>query len=149
SPRQRTHPTIHFAIRCPSALHTEAERKACACASITELSTSRPSRTNTRFHESMTCLTSFNYRKACACASITGIFKTRHAVWILADKNGGPLHSQNCLLNSVQVVRVSGNAVRTNQHTSNIPTRNEPHSRPTWMNVWRCTWMTSSSTRAT
>ncbi|GJP52893.1 hypothetical protein CLOM_g12056, partial [Closterium sp. NIES-68] len=33
--------------------------EACACASTTELSTSRPSRTNTRFHESMTCLTSF------------------------------------------------------------------------------------------
>ncbi|GJP34764.1 hypothetical protein CLOM_g19193 [Closterium sp. NIES-68] len=33
--------------------------EACACASITQLSTSRPSRTNTQSHESMTCLTSF------------------------------------------------------------------------------------------
>ncbi|GJP52879.1 hypothetical protein CLOM_g11965 [Closterium sp. NIES-68] len=27
SPRQRTHMTIHFAIRCPSTLHTETGRK--------------------------------------------------------------------------------------------------------------------------
>ncbi|GJP29248.1 hypothetical protein CLOM_g22337, partial [Closterium sp. NIES-68] len=27
SPRQRTHPTIHFAIQCPGALHTETGRK--------------------------------------------------------------------------------------------------------------------------
>ncbi|GJP43321.1 hypothetical protein CLOM_g2798, partial [Closterium sp. NIES-68] len=27
SPRKRTHPTIHFAIRCPSTLHTETSRK--------------------------------------------------------------------------------------------------------------------------
>ncbi|GJP35116.1 hypothetical protein CLOM_g19634, partial [Closterium sp. NIES-68] len=27
SPRQRTHPTIHFTVRCPSTLHTETGRK--------------------------------------------------------------------------------------------------------------------------
>ncbi|GJP69105.1 hypothetical protein CLOP_g25732 [Closterium sp. NIES-67] len=37
--------------------------EACACALITKLSTSRPSRTNTRFHESMNCLTSFGERR--------------------------------------------------------------------------------------
>ncbi|GJP33367.1 hypothetical protein CLOM_g17911 [Closterium sp. NIES-68] len=93
--------------------------EACACASITELSTSRQSRRNTRFHKSMICLTSFGDRRY-------SISQTRSAVRILADKNGGQFFSQNCLLNSVRVVGVSCNAVRTHQCTSNIP-RQHPH----------------------
>ncbi|GJP49956.1 hypothetical protein CLOM_g9113, partial [Closterium sp. NIES-68] len=40
-------------------LFTRNRTEACACVSTTELLTSRPSRTSIRYHESMTCLTSF------------------------------------------------------------------------------------------
>ncbi|GJP31866.1 hypothetical protein CLOM_g15490 [Closterium sp. NIES-68] len=47
-----------------------------------------------------------------------GIFQTGFAIRILADKNGGQFHPQNCLPNSVRIVRVSGNGVRTHQRTT-------------------------------
>ncbi|GJP58789.1 hypothetical protein CLOP_g3528 [Closterium sp. NIES-67] len=59
------------------------------------------------------------------------ILKTRYAVRIMADKNGGRFRSQNCFPNSVRIVRVSGNAVRTHQCTCNIPSRDESYSMPT------------------
>ncbi|GJP71569.1 hypothetical protein CLOP_g2390 [Closterium sp. NIES-67] len=52
-----------------------------------------------------------------------GIFQNRSAVRILADKNGGQFRSQNCIPNLVRVVRVSGNAVRTHQCTSDVPSK--------------------------
>ncbi|GJP56843.1 hypothetical protein CLOM_g15893, partial [Closterium sp. NIES-68] len=60
-----------------------------------------------------------------------GIFKIRSAVRILADKNGGRFRSQNCLPNSVRIVRVSGDAVRTHQRTCNILSRDESYPMPT------------------
>ncbi|GJP73750.1 hypothetical protein CLOP_g4437, partial [Closterium sp. NIES-67] len=60
-----------------------------------------------------------------------GILQTISAARILENKNGGQFHLQNCLPNSVRVVRVSGNAVRTHQRTGNVPSQNEPHSMPT------------------
>ncbi|GJP64194.1 hypothetical protein CLOP_g21209 [Closterium sp. NIES-67] len=62
---------------------------------------------------------------------IHGIFKIRSAVRILADKDGGRFRSQNSLPNSVRIVRVSGNAVRTHQRTGNVPSRNESYPTPT------------------
>ncbi|GJP60934.1 hypothetical protein CLOP_g18151, partial [Closterium sp. NIES-67] len=59
---------------------------------------------------------------------IYGIFQAGSAVQILADKDGGQLYPQNCFPNSVWIVRVFGNAIRTHQRTGNIPSRNEPHS---------------------
>ncbi|GJP31071.1 hypothetical protein CLOM_g8693 [Closterium sp. NIES-68] len=58
SPSQRTHPTIHFAIRCPSTLHTETGRKP---AHVHRLPSSQQAdhQEQIPFHESMTCLTSF------------------------------------------------------------------------------------------
>ncbi|GJP52437.1 hypothetical protein CLOM_g11550, partial [Closterium sp. NIES-68] len=56
-----------------------------------------------------------------------GIFQTGSAVRILADTDGGQLYPQNCFPNSVRIVRVSSNAVRTHQRTGNVPSRNEPH----------------------
>ncbi|GJP66655.1 hypothetical protein CLOP_g23567 [Closterium sp. NIES-67] len=60
-----------------------------------------------------------------------GIFKIRTAVRILADKNGGRFRSQNGLPNSIRIVRVSGDADRTHQHTFNVPSRDESHPTPT------------------
>ncbi|GJP30744.1 hypothetical protein CLOM_g5316 [Closterium sp. NIES-68] len=99
------------------------QTKACACASITELSTSRPSITNTQFHKTMTCLTSFGeqrYFPNWICGPDTGRYST----------NGGQFHPQSCLPNSIRVIRASGNAVRTHQRTGNVPSRNKPNSMP-------------------
>ncbi|GJP51600.1 hypothetical protein CLOM_g10753 [Closterium sp. NIES-68] len=57
-----------------------------------------------------------------------GFFQTRSTVQKPVDKNGGKFHPQNCLPNSVWVVRVSGHAVLTHQRTGNLPSRDEPHS---------------------
>ncbi|GJP86404.1 hypothetical protein CLOP_g16428 [Closterium sp. NIES-67] len=59
------------------------------------------------------------------------IFKTRSAVRILADKNGGQFCSQDCLPYSVRIVRVFGHAVRTHQCTCNIPSKDESYPTPT------------------
>ncbi|GJP55998.1 hypothetical protein CLOM_g15050, partial [Closterium sp. NIES-68] len=76
SPRKRTHPTIHFTIRCPSTLHTESRRKP---AHVHRLLSS-PSRTNTQFYESMTCLTNFGepqYFPNWICGPDTGRYEWR------------------------------------------------------------------------
>ncbi|GJP69758.1 hypothetical protein CLOP_g772 [Closterium sp. NIES-67] len=64
-----------------------------------------------------------------------GIFQIGSAVRILADTDGGQLYPQNCFPNSVWIVRVFGNAIRTHQRTGNIPSRNEPHSTTTFERV--------------
>ncbi|GJP51014.1 hypothetical protein CLOM_g10168, partial [Closterium sp. NIES-68] len=66
------HPVCHTVPQY--SLHRN-RMEACACASITELSKSRPSRTNTRFHESMASLTSFRepqYFSNMICSPDTG-----------------------------------------------------------------------------
>ncbi|GJP73253.1 hypothetical protein CLOP_g3996 [Closterium sp. NIES-67] len=49
--------------------------------------------------------------------------------------DGGQLYPQNCFPNSVLIVRVFGNAVRTHQRTGNVPSQNEPHSTTTFGRV--------------
>ncbi|GJP49230.1 hypothetical protein CLOM_g8470, partial [Closterium sp. NIES-68] len=120
SPRDSSDHPLHHTV--PQYSSHQNRTEACACASTTELSTSRPSRTSTRFHESMI---------ARPASGSHGIFKIRSAVQILADKNGGRLRSQNGLPNSVRIVRVSGDAVRTHHRTCNVPSRDESHPMPT------------------
>ncbi|GJP85186.1 hypothetical protein CLOP_g15294 [Closterium sp. NIES-67] len=96
--------------------------EACACALITELLTSRPSRINIQYRESMTCLTSFGelrYFPNWICGLDTGRYGWRTT---LSTK----------LLSELGMDRTSiGNAVRNHQHTGDIPSRNEPHSTTT------------------
>ncbi|GJP61355.1 hypothetical protein CLOP_g18526 [Closterium sp. NIES-67] len=80
------------------------------------------SRINIRYRELMTCLTSFGELR---------YFPTGSAVRILADTDGGQLYPLKCFPNSVRIVRVFGNAVRTHQRTGNVSSRDEPHSTTT------------------
>ncbi|GJP38186.1 hypothetical protein CLOM_g22641 [Closterium sp. NIES-68] len=59
SPRKRTHPTIHFAIQCPSTLHTKTRPKR---AHVHRLPSSQQADHQEQIPnstKSMTCLTSF------------------------------------------------------------------------------------------
>ncbi|GJP39060.1 hypothetical protein CLOM_g23451 [Closterium sp. NIES-68] len=71
------HPLRHTVPQCSSHRN---RTEACVCVLITELSASRPSRTNIRFHESMTCLTSFRelrYFPNWICGPDTGRYEWR------------------------------------------------------------------------
>ncbi|GJP52381.1 hypothetical protein CLOM_g11502 [Closterium sp. NIES-68] len=71
------HPLRHTVPQCSSHRN---QTEACTCASITELSTSRPSKINIRYHESMTCLTSFGelrYFPNWICGPDTGRYEWR------------------------------------------------------------------------
>ncbi|GJP75099.1 hypothetical protein CLOP_g5588, partial [Closterium sp. NIES-67] len=114
--RPSTSPTV------PQYSSHRNRTEACACASTTELLTSRPSRINIRYRESMTCLTSFGELRYFPTGSASGYWQIR-----MADNS---IH-KNCFSNSVRIVRVFGHAVRTHQRTGNVPSRNEPHSTTT------------------
>ncbi|GJP29252.1 hypothetical protein CLOM_g23524 [Closterium sp. NIES-68] len=83
SPKDSSDHPLHRTMPQYSSHRNRTE--ACACASTTGLSTNRPSRTSTRFHESMISLTSFGeprYFRNQICGPDTGRYEWRTILFI-------------------------------------------------------------------
>ncbi|CAI7895943.1 unnamed protein product, partial [Closterium sp. NIES-53] len=114
-----TDPPIHLSLRCTSSLYSKTRRQFTDVHRLprTEQTDSKKQIPHTA-HRRLTGPTAW-------CNSPLEAGPT---IGLLADQDGGQLDPQDGVPYSIRLLRILGDAVRTLQRTSNVPSGNEPYS---------------------